>query len=218
MEPTTRTSTRRAFLHTTGIAGAALAVGAATAGSASAADATTTTVPTVKEGNFTYPSPPQRPEGNDLVLLGFVASIELAAADLYQAVLDTKPAKEQAIVLEVFRTNHKAQAATMNGLTSNHGVTRSNPTLLKAYATKVVADPLGSLRALEESLVATMVSLLGQLKSTDAGDRVAAVLTSTSRQAVVLAQMQNAAQSTYLPSFEQPANALTMAQYPVERV
>ena len=79
MDHSTSTS-RRAFLRTTGAAGATLAAGAALAGGAlpgvaRAADATTTTVPTVKVGKFDYQDLPKKPTAADLELVAFAGSL-----------------------------------------------------------------------------------------------------------------------------------------------
>jgi hypothetical protein len=218
VDPSTPSTTRRAFLRTSGIAGAALAAGVALSDVAyaadSAADETTTGAPTTKIGNFNYPELPKKPVGDDLLALAFAASLEQAAVQIYDAVLASKPTAEVTEVLTEFRSNHAYHASSLSGLAGPTGVTVANRALLADYG----APTMNALSKLEETLVATLSDLLGQLTATDASALVAGIITITARQAVSIGLINKLSEADFAPSFDLPDKALKPAKYPAERV
>jgi hypothetical protein len=215
-------TSRRAFLRTTGAAGATLAAGAALVNGAlpaAAQTATTTTVPTVTEGNFTFPDLPKTPTATDLVLISYANSLARAAVLIYDEVIDAKTAESATDILVSFRQNHRAHAEALLAMSGPAGASVANRTLLAEYSgSALTARPLPMLTQLENSILATYDGFLGELIGTDPAGLIASIVPILARQLVVLGELQQAPPSTYLPSFDSSTDALPIAGYPVERV
>jgi hypothetical protein len=192
-------------------------VSGAVPAAAQTAGATTTTIPTVKLGNFDYPNLPKQPTSADLELVSFANSLARAAVAIYDGVIAAKTAESATEVLASFRENHRAHAGSLSALGGTGGASVANRTLVREYTT-ASSQPLPTLTKLEEALLATYANLLGQFSATDPAAIVASILPILSRQLVVLGELQQSSLTSYLPNFDEPSGALTPDGYPVERV
>jgi hypothetical protein len=223
VDHSTTSTSRRAFLRTTGAAGATLAAGAALAsgaapGVASAAE-TSTSPPTTQLGNFFYPDQPKRPTDDDLLSLGFVNSLSRAAAQIYDGVVTAKTAESANVILISFRENHRSQAEAVSALGGSPITAVANRTLVADYSSAALQSaPLAMLIKLEVSLLATFNDILGKITSTDGAALIASITPILAQQLVVLGETAQDPQADYLPSFDDTTGALTTDGYPVERV
>ncbi|MCU1344590.1 MAG: hypothetical protein JWL70_856 [Acidimicrobiia bacterium] len=223
MDHSTTSTSRRSFLRTTGAAGATLAAGTALAGGAlpgvaSAADVSTTTLPTVKLGNFTYPDLTKRPTSGDLLLASFVNSLARATVQIYDDVINAKTAEANNAVLSSLRENHRAHAGSLAALAGTGGASVANRTLVREYTSQVASTPMPSLYKLEQVLLATHFEILGKMVGTDPAGIVGSMLPTLSRHLVVLGELQSASLTSYMPNFDDAKGALNPDAYPVERV
>jgi hypothetical protein len=205
------TVSRRSALKAAALGGLALtAAGAVAVAVAERADAA-----------ISLPQNQRQPVAADLPLLGFLCSIERAADAVYGAAAAVSGwADDQAAVVLEFQAHHRLHAGGYAALAGQAAPIGSNAALVKEYTAKVSAAGkpapiLKVLEALEEALVATAVKALGVLVGTDGSDRVAAVLTTDSRHAVVLGGLAGTSAGDFLPSFEGTTGAFDQTKYPV---
>ncbi|MGD9796180.1 MAG: hypothetical protein AB7V43_22165 [Acidimicrobiia bacterium] len=158
----------------------------------------------------------------DRKLLGFLTSLELAAATAYGLVPATKLVSAANLAtLAVFGDHHTQHAAGYTGFAGADSVTAPNATLLKEMTSAIneakdVRDLFGALSELEDRLAATGSFALSQLEGTDGAKRVASVMNIDARTSVVLAGLAGKATTDYLPTFQSVAEAFAVADYPVE--
>jgi hypothetical protein len=165
--------------------------------------------------------PPQRPTTADTALLGFVQTLELAAAELYSQALPTIP-QAQREVPAAFLLNHQNYGEQLGAMLGRHAPGIANATLVSersaAFGARSIPAVLRAMYDLEDSLAASQAALLGELVGTDGAALIASILPIEARQAVVLGQSLNIADEELMPLFEgdEPgATVLTPAQYPV---
>lgn len=191
--------TRRRVLAA-GLTGTALGLLGGRVASASADTTTPTTegdsestsgsgsAPASTEAATTTTLPPKRPTDDDVGLLTFAESVELAARDLYQTAVDAG-VKDDVVIAML--ANHRGYADVIRGIlgTRSNG-TRDDAVFAKFESAFKVSD-LASLTdgayELESTAVATHIALLGQLQGTDAARLIASILIVEARQAAVLA-------------------------------
>jgi hypothetical protein len=233
--PPRRAYTRRLALGSVvtaaGAAIAAVATGTASAqtdttGASAGSDASTpaTGAPggtTATGATTTTTLPPQRPTTADTALLGFVQTLELAAAELYSQALPTIP-QAQREVPAAFLLNHENYGEQLGAMLGRRAPGIANATLVSeraaAFGARSIPAVLRAMYDLEDSLAASQAALLGELVGTDGAALIASILPIAARQAVVLGQSLNIADEVLMPLFEgdEPgATVLTPAQYPV---
>jgi hypothetical protein len=185
-EPNTADSaTMRRRLLGIGWGGAAASLlpwlsGRATATTTTSAATTTTTVP------------PKRPADDDVTLLGFAQSVELAARDLYDVALATDDfdANQRAVIAPI-REAHAAYADGLSALLGRLAPQQVNAVFddLKATFGGDAKSVLAAAYALESTAVATHTDILGKLQGTDGASLLASVLIVEARHGTVLADI-----------------------------
>ena len=220
-------ASRRRFLQAVGLGGALSAL-PFVARPASAQSSTTTEAGSETSASATpvttTTAPPQRPTDNDEALLGFAQSIELSATGAYEAVLDR--ADELSLpedvypVFEVFREHHKAYAQSVSGLLGRAAPNTSNPTadaeFGAPFTTGSLEEVMTAAIALEETAVATHLTLLDQLEGTDGAALIASILVTEARHATVLSALSGNDALMPESGLEPVDAALTPDDYPVE--
>jgi Ferritin-like domain len=214
-EPSAADSALRRRLLGIGLGGAAVSllpflVGRAnattpTTGSSDTTPATTTTTTT---------APPKQPTDDDVSLLGFSQSVELAARNLYDVALGTDDFDDNTrAVLATIRESHDAYAASLSAILGRLAPQIVNPvfdSLQSSFGgdTKSVLD---AAYALESTAVATHTDVLGKLQATDGASLIASILIVEARHGTVLAYMNG---STDLDELlvDNEADALTPAE------
>lgn len=158
----------------------------------------------------------------DRKLLGHLTSLELAAAAAYELVPATKLVTAANLaVLATFGTHHTQHAAGYTAFAGADAVTAPNATLLKELTASIteamnVGEVLGALATLEDRLAATGSLALSKLEGTDGAKRVASVMNTDARTAVVLGGLAGRAVTDFVPTFQSVAEAFAEADYPVE--
>ena len=176
-----------------------------TTGSSDTTPATTTTTTT---------APPKQPTDDDVSLLGFSQSVELAARNLYDVALGTDDFDDNTrAVLATIRESHDAYAASLSAILGRLAPQTVNPvfdSLQSSFGgdTKSVLD---AAYALESTAVATHTDVLGKLQATDGASLIASILIVEARHGTVLAYMNG---STDLDDLlvDNEADALTPAE------
>lgn len=147
---------------------------------------------TATEGATATTAPPRRPTPDDLSLLQFAQTVELAAVELYVFALAGGELGEHRPIFTTLRSAHLSSAQVLAAL-----IGRSAPGVAAADAVeafrKGFGGPIDGLIAaalqLESTAVATHAELLGQLQGTDAAALIASILMAESRHGTVLADM-----------------------------
>jgi rubrerythrin len=205
---------RRAFLRGAGFGGATLTIAAATLSvpalvhSAAAQSATTT-------------APPRRPQGDDVALLAFAQSLELAAVAVYALAAPKLTDATIAKVAATFAQHHKEHASALNGLAAKAAPGVANAALVKKFTQALAAakDQAAALKVafdVENAAAATYQAALGTLVGIDGAALVASIQPIESRHAVVLGQVLGLNMADYLPTVQATSDALDASAYPIE--
>lgn len=211
---------RRAFLRGAGLGGATLTIGAATLmipsmiESAAAQTSSTTAAPTTT-------APPKKPQADDLAILAFAQSVELAAVAVYGLAAPKLSDATVAKVAATFAQHHKEHAGALNGLAAKAALGRPNAALVKKFTQAMAGakDQNAALKVafdLENAAAATYEAALGSLVGTDPAALVASILPVESRHAVVLAQVLGLNMADYIPKVQSTGDALDVHTYPIE--
>ncbi len=179
---------------------------------------TTTAAPTTA-AQTTTTAPPFAPTADDVTLLSFVQSLELAAAELYAMAgkaLAGKPA-DAAAVVGVLTEHHRAYADSLSGLLGRRAPNTANKTLVDELSKDFssASEVLIAAGALEDTLVATHLEALTELKSTDAAALLASILTVEARHNSALLLLTDSPAAPQKPA-ETTNAALSPRDYPVE--
>lgn len=207
-EPARRS--RRAFFRAAGLGGAAITVGATTiALPAMVASAQTTTT-----------APPQQPTTDDLELLAFAQTLELAAVEAY-GVAAGKGVLSEAVasVALTFQSHHRDHAEAHAAIIGPKAPGFANESVLAAFgpALRAARDEKAILEVafeLETVAASTYLLALGVLEGTNAASAAAAILPVESRHAAVLGEVLGRPLRVIVPSFETTDDAATPAQFP----
>jgi hypothetical protein len=136
----------------------------------------------------TEPTPPLRPTASDIVLLQFAMSVEMTAADLYQAAIG---AGVDDPLVTVLRNSHRSYADVLRAILGTSAIDRRDEALYDENVASFEDPDMASLAAtaydFESSLVATHTEQLRSLQSIDGARRVAAMLIVEARHCTVLA-------------------------------
>ena len=215
-EPAAADSALRRRLLGIGLGGAAVSLLPFLVGRASATTPTTgpsdTTATT--PATTTTSAPPKQPTGDDVSLLGFSQSVELAARNLYDVALGTDDFDDnERAVLATIRESHDAYAASLSAILG-----RQAPQTVDAVFDTLQSSfggdkhsVLDAAYALESTAVATHTDVLGKLQATDGASLIASILIVEARHGTVLAYMNG---STDLDELlvDKAADALTPAE------
>jgi hypothetical protein len=133
---------------------------------------------------------PQRPTEDDVPLLQFAQSFELAARDLYQAAIDTGAEEE---TLTAVRDNHQAAASILRGLLGTRSTQTRSDEVFGRFERDFASADIGAVAnaayELEATAVATHSELVGELAGIDGAHMLASVLVVEARQSVVMADL-----------------------------
>jgi Ferritin-like domain len=156
------------------------------AGGAHAATPDATPAPTTT-------APPKRPQGEDVELLGFAQSVELAAAQLYHMVLSANMLGETttAIVTAV-EQSHTSFGQALNALLGRQAPGVASADLITAMTEGFSGNQASFLAAageLEDTLVATHSELISQIAGVDGAELIASILVVEARHASVFADL-----------------------------
>lgn len=172
-----------------GLAGSLVPRLAASAGAASTDDTTGDTTPAAT----TTTAPPKRPTADDVEILGFARTIELAAAQLYETALGSGALSDatMAVVTNV-RQAHVSYGQSLNAFLGREAPGDASADVLDAYADAFGGDEKAFLAAayeLEDTAVATHTEILGQVVGTDGVSLIASIVIAEAEHAVVLADL-----------------------------
>jgi ferritin-like protein len=143
----------------------------------------------------TTTSPPKLPTDDDVALLGFAQSVELAARELYDVALGTDGFDDnQRAVIATIRESHDAYAASLSALLGRLAPQAINPVVddLESSFGGDVSSVLDAAYALESTAVATHLDILGELRGTAGASLIASILIVEARHGTVLAYMNGA--------------------------
>jgi Ferritin-like domain len=169
-----------------GLGGAAVSLLPSLMGRASATTTTASTPAT------TTTAPPKRPSADDVSLLGFAQSVELAARDLYDVALGSGDFDDnQRAVLATIRESHDAYAASLSALLGREAPQSADP-IVEDLSPSFAGDATSVLAAayeIESVAVATHTDILRQLQGTDGATLLASILIVEARHGTVLAHL-----------------------------
>jgi hypothetical protein len=194
-----------------GLGGAVVSLLPFLSGRASATTTTGSTSDTTAATTTT--APPKRPSTDDVTLLGFAQTVELATRDLYDVALGTAKfdATQRAVVITI-RESHDAYAASLSALLGRLAPQVADPISadLKAAFGGDTASALDAAYQLESTAVATHTEILRTLQGTDGASLIASILIVEARHGTVLAHLKGATGlDDLLVNGETAADALT---------
>jgi len=195
-----------------GLGGAAVSLLPFLAGRAGAT--TPGTTPTDSAAATTTTSaPPKRPTDDDVSLLGFAQSVEIAAFRLYeQALANDGFDDNDRAVLATIHDAHQAYASSLSGFLGRQAPNEVNPVYddVKSSFTGDRSSVLDAAYQLESTAVATHTDILEQLQGTDGAGLLASILIVEARHGTVIAYLNG---STDLDELlvDPEADALTPA-------
>lgn len=199
---------RRGFLQRIGTIGALGALGAVVIGARplGAADA----------------APPSAPTADDVSLLAWAQSLELAAVAAYGIAIDSKKLDAATgAVAALFQDHHRQHAAAMGALAGKQSVGTANQAVVDAVApsfTKASSarEVLKAAYDLENIAAATYLSALGVLTGTNGAAAVASIQPIEARHATVLGQVLELNVGELVGAFDlYDRKALDPAKFPI---
>jgi len=201
-----------------GLGGAAVSLLPFLAGRAGAT--TPATGPTDTASTDTSPAttttstPPKRPSDDDVTLLGFAQSVEIAAFRLYDVALATDNFDDNdRAVLATIHDAHQAYAASLSGFLGREAPQEVNP-IYDEVQSSFSGDRSSVLDAayqLESTAVATHTDVLSQLQGTDGAALIASMLIVEARHGTVIAYLNGSTDLDELLVANE-ADALTPAE------
>jgi hypothetical protein len=139
------------------------------------------------------PTAPLRPTDDDIVLLGFAQSVEMAARALYDIALNGSAVSGvERDVFNTIRESHDAYVQSISGLLGRDApqeVADDVIALLEAGFGGSVTEALEAASLLESTAVATHRDILGQLEGLTGAQLVASILIIEARHGTVLAAL-----------------------------
>jgi len=190
-EPVQPDSALRRRLLGIGLGGAAVSLLPFLAGRAGAT--TPSTGPTDSTAaTTTTTAPPKRPTDDDVTLLGFAQSVEIAAFKLYEVALATDNFDENdRAVLATIHDAHRAYAGSLSGFLGREAPQETNPVYdeTKSSFGGDRSSVLDAAYKLESTAVATHVDILKQLTGTDGAALLASILIVEARHGTVIAYL-----------------------------
>lgn len=158
---------------------------------------------------------------DDLAIVKFGESVELAAVDAYAAVVATGKISADVLPVTVtFAAHHQQHAAALQGILGDQAGKKSNQAILAALGPKIqqAADQAALLDivfTLESAVAATYLVALGTLSDPAHAAAVATILPVESQHAVALGQALAKDAKDFVVAFETTDNALDPAQFPI---
>lgn len=190
----------------------------------SAATATASTAPA--PATTTTIAAPAQPIPADLPLLKFALQYELAIAGTYDAAIsrldDSSLPLDAALVpvVRVFRQHHIAYGQALSGLIGKTAPVSANQVLLKSmvgpFQAGAPADFLTAAAALENTAVATHLSILAKIASTDGATLLASIVPIEARHAIVFELALGSTELIPTTGTENLTLALDPSKYPAE--
>lgn len=211
-EPAPADSALRRRLLGIGLGGVALSLLPFLMGRASATTTTGSTSDTTPTTTTTAPA--KRPSTDDVTLLGFAQSVELAARDLYDVALGTSGFDaDQRAVIATIRESHDAYAASLSAILGRLAPQTPNPVVdsLSSSFAGETSTVLAAAYTLESTAVATHTDILGKLQGTDGATLIASILIVEARHGTVLAYLNGKTELDDLLVNDE-ADALTPAE------
>ncbi len=211
-EPAPADSALRRRLLGIGLGGAAVSLLPFLVGRASAT--TPSSEPTDSSTTTTTSAPPKRPTDDDVALLGFAQSVELAARNLYDVALGTVDFDDVTrAVMAAIRESHDAYAASLSGTLGREAPQEVNPIFddLQSTFAGDLKSVLDAAYSLESTAVATHLDVLSQLQGTDGASLIASILIVEGRHGTVLGYLNGATDLDAL-LVDEEADALAPAE------
>ena len=140
----------------------------------------------------TTSAPPKRPTDDDVTLLGFAQSVEIAAFRLYEQALANKDFDDNdRAVLATIHDAHQAYAASLSGFLGRQAPNKVNPLYddVKSSFTGDRSSVLDAAYKLESTAVATHTDILDQLTGIDGAALIASILIVEGRHGTVIAYL-----------------------------
>ena len=198
----------------------------ASSGGTTAGSGATTATTGPAASTTTTIAAPKFPTAADIKVLSFAMQYELAISGAYDAAIGRLDASTLTLdptlvpVVRVFRQHHIAYAQALSGVIGKTAPSSPNATILKSivgpFTTGTADDFLKAAAVVENTAVATHLTLLAELASTDAATLIASVIPIEARHAIVF---ELAAKSTDLipaSGSEDLSLALDPSKYPAE--
>lgn len=143
----------------------------------------------------TTTAPPRRPTDDDVTLLGFAQSLELAAVELYDQALGGGSVDDQTSLLTTLREAHQAYAHVLGGFLGTKADGVASAEVSEQFGEGFggsLDDVVAAAYDLETTAVATHTELIGMLEGTEGAALLASVLVAEARHATVLADLAGA--------------------------
>jgi hypothetical protein len=143
----------------------------------------------------TTTSPPKRPTADDIALLGFAETLELAARNLYDVALATKDFDDnERAVLATIREAHEAYATSLSAELGRLAPQEINPIFddLRTSFSGDKSSVLDAAYGIESTAVATHTDIISKLQGTDSASLLASILIVEARHGTVLAYLNGA--------------------------
>lgn len=137
-------------------------------------------------------TPPRRPTAADSALLGFAQQAELAARDLYEAAVAAEAGGDQTASIAALAAHHDAVSQSISALIGRDAPQSRLDSVFEAYESRFIDDTKTLALAaheLENTLVATHLSLIETLDGTDGVDLVASVVVAEARHVAAMAAL-----------------------------
>lgn len=137
-------------------------------------------------------TPPRRPTAADSALLGFAQQAELAARDLYRAAADAGSGGDQNASIATIAAHHDAASQAISALIGRDAPQARLDSVFDAYESRFTGDTSDLALAaheVENTLVATHLSLLETLDGTDGVALVSSVVIAEARHASAMAAL-----------------------------
>lgn len=137
-------------------------------------------------------TPPRRPTAADSALLGFAQEAEIAARDLYRAAAAAGSGGDQNASIATLAAHHDATSQAISALIGRDAPQTRNDGVYEAFESRFTGDT-GDLalaaHELENTLVATHLSLLEALDGTDGVALVSSVVIAEARHVAAMAAL-----------------------------
>ena len=212
---------RRGFLRRLGVGGTVLTVGTtAVVLTARGAGAQTTTAPGTTVPATTTTLPPKQPTNEDLVILAYAQSLELAAVEAYKLAAPKLAGSAVLPVAVTFAAHHEQHAQAFGGLAGKAALGIANQSIIEAFgprleSARTEAEVLRIAWELETAAASTYVAVLGEIESTNSAATIASIQPIEARHAAVIGQALELPLSELAPAFVSADDAALPADYPI---
>ena len=166
-------------------------------------------------------TPVAAPNADDIALLAWVRSLELAAVAAYDAALGSKKLSAAfASIATMFRGHHQQHADAIGGIAGRQVIASPNAAILAKLGpsftgAKDEAALVTAAYDLENAAASTYLAVIGKLIGTDGARLAASIQPTEARHAFVLGQALQVNRATLLPERDNTSAALSAADYPI---